>query len=299
MSCSSKSSGQKGGEGNTIPPTRKQTSPAKNWFFTCNNYQEEHLNLIINSDSSVVPKYILEHEVGETGTPHLQGIVTFHKKCRPLEIFKSTQFNWSKTKKEQAAYNYVTKDYLKHLTDLIWTRGYEIPYRVNIDLYDWQKEIIEFLKEKPNDRTIRWVWEPTGCSGKTTFAKYIFQTFEDVVVLSGKGSDMKHGVMNFLEKNNRHPKIVLIDMPRSSLDFISYTGIEEVKDMFFYSGKYEGGMVCGASPHVVCFANKAPPLNKLSKDRWEIIHLPEPIEEPDEHQPITINALFCHSQASE
>ena len=42
------------------------------------------------------------------------------------------------------------------------------------DLYDWEKEIIEIIKNEPDDRTIYWFWEPTGCTGKTTFAKYLY-----------------------------------------------------------------------------------------------------------------------------
>lgn len=45
--------------------------------------------------------------------------------------------------------------------------------------------------------------------------------------------------------------------------------------MLFYSGKYEGGMVCGPSPHLCIFANERPDLIKLSSDRWKVFEIVE------------------------
>ena len=73
------------------------------------------------------------------------------------------------------------------------------------------------------------------------------------------------------------PSKVIINIPRSTNhSFISWTGIEEIKDMFFYSGKYEGGMVCAKCPHVVIFANGPPEMDKLSQDRWNIVYISPP-----------------------
>ena len=52
---------------------------------------------------------------------------------------------------------------------------------------------------------------------------------------------------------------------------ISYDGIEEIKDMMFYSGKYEGGMVVGKCPRFIVFANNPPIFEKMSADRWRVI----------------------------
>jgi len=54
---------------------------------------------------------------------------------------------------------------------------------------------------------------------------------------------------------------------------MSYTGMEEIKDMFFYSGKYEGGMVCGRNPHVMVFANEPPDYDKMSANRWKVTEI--------------------------
>ena len=70
------------------------------------------------------------------------------------------------------------------------------------------------------------------------------------MVLGGKSADMKNGVVEYQKNNTCLPEIVVLNIPRSfNSDYLSYTGIEEVKDMFFNSGKYEGGMIDGNSPH--------------------------------------------------
>lgn len=67
------------------------------------------------------------------------------------------------------------------------------------------------------------------------------------------------------------PRIVIINIPRNNKNFVSYTGLEEIKDMFFFSGKYESGMVSGASPHLIVFSNSPPDYHKMSLDRW-VVH---------------------------
>ena len=44
--------------------------------------------------------------------------------------------------------------------------------------------------------------------------------------------------------------------------------------MFFYSGKYKGGMVCGRPPKMLVFANEKPKTEGMALDRWMIRELP-------------------------
>ena len=74
-----------------------------------------------------------------------------------------------------------------------------------------------------------------------------------------------------LEKHGKTPELICVNIPRSyDTTYLSYEGLENIKDMLFYSGKYEGGMVVGNSPHLLVFANEAPDLSRLSADRWNI-----------------------------
>lgn len=69
---------------------------------------------------------------------------------------------------------------------------------------------------------------------------------------------------------NPPPKIVILDIPRDQYNKISYTGIEEVKNGLFFSGKYESKMHTQNQPHVICFANCRPRLDGVSPERWII-----------------------------
>ena len=88
------------------------------------------------------------------------------------------------------------------------------------------------LNKPAEDRSIHWYYEPDGCKGKTTFAKWVHQNYPDVLALSGKSNDMKYGIVKYLETHSVLPKTIIIDIPRGKTGYVSYTGIEEVKDMF-------------------------------------------------------------------
>lgn len=117
-------------------------------------------------------------------------------------------------------------------------------------------------------RTIYWIYEAEGGTGKTLFLQWIYHTMDDVVLISGKGADVKHEVAKFVEKNDCCPKIVLVNVVRTCQEYVSYQSLEEVKDMFFLSGKYQGAIVSGPRPIMLVMANDGPNREKMSRDRW-------------------------------
>lgn len=258
------SNSSNGKSGNT-----KQISPSKHWCFTLNNYTKSNIDTFLNISSSIVPRYVFQEETGENGTKHLQGYLCFQTKRRPHSVISNKRIHWENTKNIQAAIAYCQKEDTR--TGEIYRRGIDPPYELELpEIYEWEQEIIDILKNEPDNRSIYWFHEPNGCAGKTTFSKWLFIHYERCIVLSGKSADMKNGIIKYKETNHNLPKIILINIPRSQLDFVSYTGLEEIKDMFFYSGKYEGGMVCGPSPHVFIFANEPPDYTKMSLDRFKV-----------------------------
>lgn len=254
--------------GNTKTPT---VNPSIKWCFTFNNYTDSNFETIKKVCSTLCRCAVIGKEVGEQGTPHLQGYIEFKTKARPKSKFKFTdKIHWEKAKgSRDENYKYCTKN------GDFWTLNMEAPYDISMTLYDWQKNIVNKLDGPADDRSILWVWEKEGCVGKTVLAKWLFLNKQNVVVLSGKASDMKHGIVEYKNKNGCVPKIIIINIPRSTLDYVSYTGIEEIKDMFFFSGKYEGGMICDRSPHVLIFANEEPYYEKMSGDRWKVYNVDE------------------------
>lgn len=95
------------------------------------------------------------------------------------------------------------------------------------------------------------------------------------IVLGGKSADMKNGIISYKNNNDDiDPEIILVNLPKTfDIGYFSYTGVEECKDMMFYSGKYEGGMVCGNCPHMIIFSNELPDVAKVGVDRWKVYNI--------------------------
>lgn len=75
-----------------LPSMSKRISPAKSWCFTLNNYsKKEHGSMVLKfteiSEKNPNFFYIVAKEIGDSGTPHLQGYVASDKKFRPLPMF--------------------------------------------------------------------------------------------------------------------------------------------------------------------------------------------------------------------
>lgn len=266
-SCSS-------GEGNTKTSPLPKINPAKNWVFTFNNYTKEDIDYICSRCSKFCKKWIFQEETGETGTPHLQGYIEFITKHRPMSVFETNKIHWEKMRgTKQDCISYCSK--LDTRTGQIFTNiKFPKPLKslpCENHKFPWQQKVCDILQKEPDDRTIYWIVGQHGGEGKTTFCKWIYRNYPNVIVTGGKSADMKNSVIEYQKTNDILPEIVLINIPRSfNSDYLSYPGIESVKDMFFYSGKYEGGMVDGNEPHVFVFANEYPDYDKMSPDRWII-----------------------------
>ncbi len=239
----------------------------------------------------------IQREKGKkTGVMHYQGVFILKERKRfsTLEAaLKKTLPNVKWDKKQgylqpticAEANKYVMKEDTR--VEGPWYKGKdfeeiakETVYKIEITLRPWQNKIIEILGLGPNDRHIWWFWEPCGGLGKTTFQKWIFQNYEGVTLSGGKASDMKNGVIRYREKTGKYPKIVLINLPMTfDHQYFCPHGVEDIKDMFFFSGKYgEPGsdpIVCAKPPQVLLFANQEyEATHKMAADRWNIVRLP-------------------------
>jgi len=254
-----KSSGK---QGNSIP-----VSPARKWCFTWNNYESDAIKFLENLLEN--HEYIIGEEVGEQGTPHLQGYVRFKNKVRPLSIIKSDKIHWTKCKgTHEQNIIYCGKGGIVHSNMNI---NKSKPKVIVDELYGWQIKKRDKLLRPPIPREIDWVWSSEGQLGKSTFCKYMC-VHHDALVLCGTATNIKNGIMKWMLTNpNKEPKIIILDYPRSSAeDFISYAGLEEIKNDCFFSPKFEGGMCIYNVPHVVVLANTPPDLEQMSEDRWTI-----------------------------
>lgn len=262
------------GDGNTesSPAKEKRASPRKRWCFTLNNYTEDEIGSLVPQLKEHCEKYIFQEETGEGGTDHLQGAIWFKQKKRLTQLKKiNSRIHWSVMRNEDASADYCQKSETKKVGGRSWQMGFAKPLIDPLEgktLYDFQQEIIEMIKGEPDERKVYWFWDDQGCKGKTSLAKHICMHYNAIYV-QGKASDIKFGVMDILKKRGEID-VVIMGLPRSYEEFVSYDAIESVKDGIFYSSKYESGMCIFNSPHVIILANFAPKTDKLSKDRWVI-----------------------------
>jgi hypothetical protein len=130
----------------------------------------------------------------------------------------------------------------------------------------WQREVMKIVTNKEVDRrTINWIYDTKGGSGKTSTAKWLAANMGAMLVGNEKSADVAFAF-------NRQ-KIVVFDLVRASQEHINYEIIEKIKNGCVFSGKYESELKLAENPHVVVFSNDMPDIMKMSHDRWNILEI--------------------------
>jgi len=250
------------------PPLKKN----RKWCFTLNNYTQNDMAQIVHHFSKF--QYVVGEEIGDEGkTPHLQGYfestnaISFGscKKMLPKAHIEKARGS----KKEN--FIYCTKDgkYFTNIEDIKIPKKIKDPLE-GLDLFGWQKEVLNRSKLEPDNRSIFWWWEEAGCTGKTTICKHLMLKHKSCIIVAGKQNDMFCSIVNYKEQHGDYPELILIDIPRNNLKWVSYGGIEKIKDGLFFSGKYESAAVIMNCPNVFCFSNAEPNYDEMSADRWRV-----------------------------
>ncbi len=250
--------------GNTVPLPR-----ARRWCLTLNNYIDDDYHTALQlGEFRIVGK-----EVSDTGTHHLQGYIEFKnpvslgtlKKRLPRAHFEKAKGN------RKSNYKYCSKEG-KYESNIVY-EGQTLNEKLlekynNVIWKDWQLAIVNLLKLAADSRSIHWYWESDGNVGKSFLAKYIYLKY-NAIVASGSKANVYNQINIWMTANaEQSPKVIILDIPRQDFGYFNYAMLEEMKNGFIYSGKYEGGVCAFESPHIICFANKPPnSQNKLSDDR--------------------------------
>lgn len=253
--------------GNTVTNSR-----IRKVCFTLNNYTQGEYDDITQITQAKCKYWIIAKEIGESGTPHLQGYIEF-KDAKTFSSIKAwnTRLHLEKAKgSRQQNFNYCSKD-----GDFITNDSY---YKMMNDYNDvewrpWQLDIINKIEGPVNKRKIYFIVDVDGNKGKSFLTKYLFLKYRDeILITNGKAGDSFNQVLTHLTQD-LSIKVLIVDIPRSVLNFVSYQAIEKIKDGLFYSGKYEGGICCFETPHIFIFMNQQPNLDAMSNDRYDIIEV--------------------------
>jgi len=148
------------------------------------------------------------------------------------------------------------------MADLLWSP----PARDIGTLREWQRTLEQELDLPPDDRKIKFVVDPVGNAGKSWFIRYYSRKHPDTVQRLGNGK--RDDLAYALDPTKR---TFIFDVPRGKLEFISYALMEDIKNMFVFSGKYDSTAKELDEPaHVVIFTNEEPDYNKLTADRYDV-----------------------------
>lgn len=273
---------QGGGNIQTPPPFTEEDKgfQAKKYFFTYHikggeTYEQAFDRL--EPLKAHCKDYIWAEEHGSSGeTPHIQGGFVLRTKARASTLGKQYWLNGvtlRKLKDWKATVTYCSKEGFRCETSEKIRRPLK-KLACEGNLLPFQKVILEIISRDPCERSIYW-FKGSGACGKTTFCKYLSR-FHGAICLGGKAADMKNGIIDYVENNGDYPEIIVVNLPRSfDHEYLSYPGIEDVKDMYFYSGKYKGGMVDGNWPHLFIFSNEEPSDDDedMSPDRWQVYNI--------------------------
>jgi hypothetical protein len=237
---------------------------------------------IFNHSVDEISKMMLKHKhfekgiLGEelcpkTGNKHLQCFFAFSKAIRPIEAFKAIKTKWIKCNGDECQNErYCRKEGTFHKIGEYFKSDWKITFE---DLREEQKQMVTeiLVPVCPKfNRQVLWYYEVNGEYGKTITYTYLCDNHKCLIV-GGKEADMKFALVNYI-KENGNPKIIIVNLEKSK-SCISYTGLEALLDGIFFSSKYESGMVRFPRCRVAVFANIAPRLDKMGKNRFVVKNL--------------------------
>lgn len=136
-------------------------------------------------------------------------------------------------------------------------------------LRPWQAQLTQKLHQPANSRSVIFVIDPVGNSGKTWFAKWWLSNHpkETQILETEKRADLAYQV-------RKDTKYFFINVSRARVACIQYDVLEMLKDQVISSPKYESNVIYLTTiPHVVVLMNDYPDFKALSPDRYDKMEL--------------------------
>lgn len=135
-----------------------------------------------------------------------------------------------------------------------------------LQLRPWQEQALEKLNSQ-SEREILFIVDEEGGKGKSVLAKHLLSGPKSWACQGGKIGDLMHCYDTTAE-------IAVFDMARcNNPDYYPWNFMENLKNGWFTSTKYKGGMKIFKPPKIIVFMNENPPRNKLSADRFNVLFI--------------------------
>lgn len=238
--------------------------------FVINNYTEPELLLVNSTLNLMCKKAVYGLEVGEQGTPHIQGYISLKKKARITELSKLpglARASFRKVRNENALIDYCQKE------NCVFKIGFPVELKVIKELKPWQEEMKSMMLKEPDDRTINWLYDCKTNIGKSAFTKYMVHKHRAVFFTGGKKADIACQIA--LEKQQgrdlNNNMIIIFNYSFEDME-IDYKAFEALKDGLISSSKYKSSGLIFNSPNIWILANTLPDENITSRrlNVWKV-----------------------------
>jgi hypothetical protein len=281
------------------------SKPAKTWDFTLNNYTDLDIGML-NNWTEQVASLLVSKEVGENGTPHLQGRVTFKRAYRLTGVKKlHSKCHWEITKCPQDSL-YVIKEGSDVIINQVKKRAARedlTSARTAILAHNCWKDVMSDAALEPVVRKYMnwckevWVTKPAPAFDLEELRPWQRELVDEFAVPAGdrkiiwlcdeKGGMGKTVLSKYLAtrgafyfKNGKTADIayayqmettIIMDLTRSVEGHVNYEIMEALKDGIVFSGKYQScSKIRTEAAHFCVMSNFMPDMTKLSADRWDV-----------------------------
>ena len=256
----------------------------------------------VNKNYTGIEDFMGQLETGtETSIPHYQLAIKANSLCTKKKVLEALEKEIEGHINVQIQFNLDDmKDYCSKETNFIselysgkiYKHQWQMDFlerkpqlkEVLNNPYIWQKFVRkELLDKAPDDRTVDWIIDPVGNTGKSSFARaYVSEVPTDGVLMKIDNLDRMEltlitKIENYRMKHYKDPKVIFFDFPRASdpNKIISATALmEDAKSGHLettFGGKHKEIEI--SDVHIIVLSNNAPDLSVLSVDRWRLWRL--------------------------
>lgn len=219
----------------------------RNWCFTCNNYSIDDINSLINCGHSYL---IFGKEIGEKGTPHLQGYIEFDsgKTFESMKKINNRCWFGARAGNQQEAINYCKKDGDFQEFGSPKQQGKRSDIEIVKEMVKENKNMKEIFNEVSSFQALKvaeiglrlfeskrnWKSKVTWCFGSSGAgkSKYCYDVLKNKEVWwSGKN-------LKWWDGYDKHEYIVLDDF---RADFCTFHELLRILDRYPYTIEVKGG----------------------------------------------------------
>lgn len=153
----------------------------------------------------------------------------------------------------------------------------ELPPSEVANFVGWQTELYaELVNFQGDDRTVTWIYEEKGGTGKSFFMRNVYLEHPADVAWSLSIANIRDGatvVESWLDQG-WSGACFIVNLTRSNEKHVGfYEFLEAVRDGMLTVTKYRGKSVFFQLKKMIIFANWLPDVKRLSLDRWNICRI--------------------------